>query len=90
MTLMNPLGTMVGFVIPYAFISLSVANDNSLPWGTTFNQFYYYMVFGAGVAFVLLILTAIFMKDHKKPAEEVERERYGSIADKNMYAVGFN
>ena len=56
MTLMNPLGTMVGFVLPYAFIDSSSTND------TIKEQFLRFMIFQVGFTGVILILAVLLLR----------------------------
>lgn len=60
MTLMNPLGTMVGFVIPFIFVNPDDSIDNMK------NQFLYFMVTMAICSGVLLILTFVLFKGDKE------------------------
>lgn len=98
MSIMDPLGVMVGIVAPYAFISLEQANDPKLPWSITLDQYFLYMVACAGLAMLMLLLSAFMLEDHKKPrrGEEIDvdddsdetaekkKPRYGSIVGRDL------
>lgn len=60
LTLMNPLGTMVGFVIPLIFVNTDDTIDNMQ------NQFLRYMISEAISAGAILVLTFVFFRGDKE------------------------
>ena len=76
LALMNPLGTMVGFVIPYAFIDPNAANDRIK------TQTFFYLMAETGFMFFLSFLTVIFIRgvDKSKSQHAVGSVVAGSLA----------
>ena len=66
MSLMNPIGTMVGFVIPYAFVD----TDSSLD--TQRNQFFIYLLSQTGLSTVIFALSWIFIQSKKDKRKKIE------------------
>lgn len=67
MTLMNPVGTMVGFVIPYAFVNTSKDTQ------TVQNQFGYFMMASTGSALIVLWLSILFFEGEKIVSINIRR-----------------
>jgi hypothetical protein len=73
MTLMNPIGTMVGFVIPFLFINVDGSSNPSLTVSIK-TSYFWFMFFEFAVGVALLVSTGIFMRDHRRPPRLVEEE----------------
>lgn len=74
MTLMNPLGTMAGFVLPLIFVN---ADDTK---GNMQNQFFYHMFSQAVAALLLLIITLMFFKGDKEQRDaRIASNTQGSV-----------
>ena len=58
MSLMNPLGTMIGFVLPYIFV-----DNNQTDPGTLKDQFYQYLVMESFLAGGVMLLVALFVRN---------------------------
>lgn len=83
MTLMNPLGTMVGFVLPLIFVNTGDKDEQIK------TQFLYHLISQAISAGVILLLTVLFFKGDKEqrssPFYEVEGKlpesvQFGTVA----------
>jgi len=93
MTLMNPLGTMVGFVIPYLFV-----NTDDTPANMK-TQFFWFFVFEGGVAIFFTMLTLIFLKSQPTitntnastsaaGASVQQQQNYASLANQQQQTEG--
>ena len=67
MSLMNPVGTMVGFVIPYAFVDTSATNHKIR------DQFCFFMMSETGSALIMLWLTILFFEGDKVKPINIKR-----------------
>lgn len=61
MSLMNPLGTMIGFVLPYIFVDNSETNPSTLK-----DQFFQYLVMESFVAGGVFVMVALFVRNGGK------------------------
>ena len=83
MTLMNPLGTMVGFVIPFAFIN---PDD---PIKQIKEGFLFLMMSQAIVAGVVFFLTLLFFKGEKELSrKKPQKHESPRVSDQHSFQLG--
>ena len=81
MALMNPLGTMIGFVLPLIFINSGDSKDKIK------DQFLYHMISQAIAAGVLLVFTALFFMGDKEQKVMRGSAMFGTLVPIDQYIL---
>lgn len=83
LSLMNPIGTMLGFVLPLVVVPALVVNDktNTTKKDSTRSGFFWLMILELGLTLASLALLAIFFKETSSKGQTMVEKEYEDVEE---------